>query len=136
MQAIELKHATQKGESKTCRNAFFDWHAASHMVDYYNYHCAQRAIAQGYVLEDIEFLGKDFSIPTEPQSGVWTEAKALSALKSNAISEQKYGYIIGMLEMTYRESIEKAKAEYKAGGITKAVFEQRKQQAYDAFYGK
>lgn len=135
MRSVELQHAEDPGLTKTCRNAFFDWHAASHMVDYYNYHCAQRAISQGYVLNDPTMAAKDFSIPAAPDGANWNEALALEELDAGRLSEQKYGYIIGMLEMAYRATISQAKADFQAGKLSKDAFDNIKKEAYNAFYG-
>ena len=93
MKAVELVHAENEDLTKTCRNAFIEWHAASHMVDYYNYKCAQRAIKQGYLLKDESLASKDFSIPDSPSGQHWNQALALKELDVGRLTQEKFDNI-------------------------------------------
>ena len=135
MKTVELEHAKDPDLTKICRNAFVDWHAASHMVDYYNYKCAQRAIEQGYVLKDASLASKDFTIPKAPSGTRWNEALALKELSVARITKEKYGYILGMLEMDYRAKVSKAMSEFELGKITKEELDNIKEEASEEFYG-
>ncbi|BBM02440.1 hypothetical protein GL2_25140 [Microbulbifer sp. GL-2] len=135
MKTVKLTHAKDPDLTKVCRNAFIDWHAASHMVDYYNYKCAERAMKQGYVLNDSDFASKDFAIPEAPLGVRWSEATALKELHSGSITREKYGYILGMLEMEYRRKMSEAKSDLESGRITKEEFESIKNEAIIAFFG-
>ena len=135
MKTVELAHAKDSNLTKVCRHAFIEWRAASHMVDYYNYKCAQRAIKQGYLLNDLTLTSKDFSIPKAPSGASWNEALALKELSAGRITKEKYGYILGMLEMEYRAKVSKSKPELKSGKITKEEFDNIKKEASEEFFG-
>ncbi|BBM02059.1 hypothetical protein [Microbulbifer sp. GL-2] len=135
MKAEKLVHAEDPSLTKVCRNAFIDWRSASHMVDYYNYKCAQRAIKQGYLLKDSNLTSKDFSIPEAPSGANWNEVLALEELSAGRITKEKYGYILGLLEMEYRAKVSKAKSEFESGKITKKKFDNIKKEAAEVFYG-
>lgn len=135
MKSVKLAHANDPDLIKVCRHAFIDWRAASHMVDFYNFKCAQRAIEQGYLLGDSNLSSKDFSIPEAPSGKTWNEALALKELSADRITREKYGYILAVLEMKYRAKISKAKSELESGKITKEEFDNIKEEASEAFYG-
>ena len=116
-----------------------DWHfyGMQDTIDYMLYECAKESIEQGKTLSDKSLLKLDFTLPTLPEGyAVWNKKLAMYHYRNDDITEQKLGYILAAIELTYMKIVWPARDALAEGKMSQHEFDKIEKSARFIWLGE
>jgi hypothetical protein len=116
-----------------------DWHfyGMQDTIDYQLYSCYKESVGKGLTISDASLLTKDFTLPPVPDGfQQWNKKLAMHHYRKNDITEQKLGYILGAIEITYTNVVWPARDDLADGKISQAEFNKIEKKAKFIWHGQ